>query len=323
MDDAVIATSCRQGTLWSYNCPRLFLIGAQKAGTTTFASWVRSNPNVRFGRNNTMKEMHFFTHLVFNPPSDVADLRLKARRYVQSFGERTSQETVGMDCTPDYLAYPDVPRLMRESGVANDRTRFLVMLRDPVDRFISSLNMILKIEGRNRTVDDVYFPTGMPTENKTESVDIQRFAFAALEHTLACRTLAEPSRRGEACAEYFERNGVGRSSILARGLYVDQLHSWLNYFEPRQICIIDSTFFHANPAAATRRRAQRCLNDVGLRVDDLPIEAKPENVGKYKFSVDDVYPEMRKRLNDELFEGANRELRQLLEQKWGINDFEL
>ena len=103
-------------------------IGVQKAGTTWWYELMLSHPGIA-SPPDIHKERHFFDRFGARSmgPSDVE----------QYFGwfPRPSGSTTG-EWTPDYLAYPWVPRLLKQAA---PNTRLLVLLRDPVERFRSGL----------------------------------------------------------------------------------------------------------------------------------------------------------------------------------------
>ncbi len=125
--------------------PNFLVIGAQKCGTTWLAEMLRQHPEVF---TPARKELHYF-----NRKSNYAQ---GLAWYQQYFAEAGGHKAVG-ECTPNYLwvqeACPDsipslglrlqrydyanreVPRLVHE--VCPD-ARLLVVLRNPVDRAISS-----------------------------------------------------------------------------------------------------------------------------------------------------------------------------------------
>jgi hypothetical protein len=103
-------------------------IGAQKAGTTWWYEAVCAHPDV-YSRGDIHKERHFFGHYATRPfgPEDCA---LYHAWFPRPPGRLTGE------WTPDYLHLPWVPALL---GRAGPRSRLLVLLRDPVERFRSGL----------------------------------------------------------------------------------------------------------------------------------------------------------------------------------------
>ena len=103
-------------------------IGAQKAGTTWWDDLIDAHPDV-YRRPGVHKERHFF-----------------GRFATGAFGERDVTDyhgwfarppgTYGGEWTPDYLAQPWAAPLVARAA---PEARLLVLLRHPVDRFVSGL----------------------------------------------------------------------------------------------------------------------------------------------------------------------------------------
>jgi hypothetical protein len=104
-------------------------IGTQKAGTTWWHSLISSHPDVT-ARSDIHKERHFFSRFGSEPFTE-ADLDA----YYGWFPRRRGE--IAGEWTPDYLSCPWVAPLLHHAA---PKTRLLVVLRDPVDRFRSGLS---------------------------------------------------------------------------------------------------------------------------------------------------------------------------------------
>ena len=103
-------------------------IGVQKAGTTWWFGLIVAHPEVA-QRATVHKERHYFAPFAtgaFGPE--------QVRRYCDSFPRPPGKKTG--EWTPDYLYQPWVPELLERAA---PEARLLVMLRDPVERFVSGL----------------------------------------------------------------------------------------------------------------------------------------------------------------------------------------
>jgi hypothetical protein len=103
-------------------------IGVQKAGTTWWFNLIVAHPDVAH-RPTIHKERHYFasyaTH-AFGPE--------EVHRYHQWFPRPVGKKTG--EWTPDYIYQPWVPALL---GQAAPDAHLLVIVRDPVERFVSGL----------------------------------------------------------------------------------------------------------------------------------------------------------------------------------------
>ena len=112
-------------------------IGVQKAGTTWWYEAICAHPDV-FSRDDIHKERHFFGRYIARPfgPEECS-------LYHAWFPRPTSKLTG--EWTPDYMHAPWVPALLAQAA---PRTRLLVLLRDPVERFRSGLAHQRRDRGR-------------------------------------------------------------------------------------------------------------------------------------------------------------------------------
>lgn len=119
--------------------PNVYILGASKCGTTSLAHQLSKHSDV-FVVNG--KETHFLT----NPDKYQQGKKFYRKNYLVG---ATSQKVI-IDATPEYFAKPDIviPRLLREHDNASN-LKFIVLLRDPVDRLVSHF------EHRTRTFNEV------------------------------------------------------------------------------------------------------------------------------------------------------------------------
>jgi hypothetical protein len=123
--------------------PEFVGIGAQKAGTTWWFALVTSHPDVAH-RDDIHKERHFFDRFI-TCSFDASD-----RAQYHGWFPRPAGKITG-EWTPDYLHLWWVPPLLAEAA---PRTRLLVLLRDPVERFRSGVAHHRAYRGASST--DVY-----------------------------------------------------------------------------------------------------------------------------------------------------------------------
>jgi hypothetical protein len=104
-------------------------IGVQKAGTTWWHGLVAAHPQVS-ARPDLHKERHYFDRFAVKAfgPADVAEYH--------GWFPRQPGRLAG-EWTPDYVHMPWVPTLIAQAA---PEARFLVLLRDPVERMRSGLS---------------------------------------------------------------------------------------------------------------------------------------------------------------------------------------
>ena len=103
-------------------------VGAQRSGTTWWYDLIASHPGVHDG---VAKELHFF-HRYSQRPFTAADVDLYARYFPRPPGARAGE------WSPGYLAHFWAPPCLREAA---PDARVLVLLRDPVERYVSGVGL--------------------------------------------------------------------------------------------------------------------------------------------------------------------------------------
>jgi hypothetical protein len=142
--------------------PDFFIIGAPKCGTTALYSYLREHPHVFMPE---LKEPHFFCHdLHFPPRSAVRD----RDAYLKLFAAAPDGALVG-EASASYL-YSEVaiPEILK----VNERAKFIVILRNPVDMAYSFHSQLLS----NLTEDIPHFPTAWQAQkDRSEGRNLPKY----------------------------------------------------------------------------------------------------------------------------------------------------
>lgn len=129
--------------------PSFFVVGAQKAGTTTLHDWLAGEGTIAMP---SIKETHFFSH--------DALYRKGIEWYLRQFNGGKDDGLTG-EVDPDYMFYPETPgRIRKHVGKA----KFIFIFRNPVDRAYSHYLMALR-----RTVETLAFHEALVSEVKRKS----------------------------------------------------------------------------------------------------------------------------------------------------------
>lgn len=174
--------------------------GAQKAGTTALAWMIVDHPKLMIAMG---KEAHWF--------DDERNFRRGAgpdSTYEERYFAGAEDGTTLFDATPSYLWWPRAPERIR---AYNPAMRWVVLLRDPVERAYSHWNM-----ARSRGTEDLGFVGAVAAEAER------------------MRT-ADPDR-------------AQRISYFSRGLYAHQVRRLWNLFPRDQTLILRSERLDADPA---------------------------------------------------------------------------
>ena len=193
--------------------PRIgFLIGGvQKAGTTALARYLSAHPGIALP---ACKEAHVFDAGDFDEAWSSADVDA---RFASHFAGVTAGQRCG-DATPLTVFHPTlVARVARY----NPAMRWVLLLRDPVERAISH-----------------YF---MERARGTEP------------RTLLGAVLAERARLRAHQHDFAAGSPLRKWSYVARGRYARQLDSVLAHFPRQQLLLLRSQDLAADPQATISR----------------------------------------------------------------------
>jgi hypothetical protein len=190
--------------------PDLMVLGTQRGGTTSLYRYLTEHPDIGPAFR---KEVHFFERY-YEKGLDW---------YMAHFPMRGEFPVVG-EASPNYLFHPDVPERVRKAA---PHARFIVLLRNPIDRAHSHYQMKVR--------------RGIETLSFEEALDKER------ERLSSSDDAASPAWR--------------HYSYLKRGLYVEQLQRWMSVFPREQFLIIKSEDFYEDPG----KILNQTLGYLGLR----------------------------------------------------------
>jgi hypothetical protein len=179
--------------------PNFLGIGAAKSGTTTLAALMRLHPEISFPAGGR-KELHFFDEKEITPRS--------ISMYFDNFKPNTA---VG-EFTPAYIFVPKCRDLILKTlGID---TRFIIILRNPVDRAYSHY-----CHARKHWHQEKYRKLGYPVET--------------LSFEQALEAEADRLKSGE-----FH---IRHQSYFSKGLYADQLEFYYQRFNRENffICLLE------------------------------------------------------------------------------------
>ncbi len=117
------------------NKVNLLIIGTQKAGTTSLYQYIRQHEDIYF---SDVKEVTYFVE---------DELYKKGEGYYQSFFQKYNGESVVASAYVHMLPCTKCPERVRKY---NPNMKFIVMLRDPINRAYSAYNFAIKNGWENK-----------------------------------------------------------------------------------------------------------------------------------------------------------------------------
>lgn len=129
----------------SKQLPSFFVIGAQKAGTTSLHDWLVKQPDVCLPK---CKETHFFSQL--------EKFSLGVGWYLKQF-LHSKNDAVKGEVDPEYMFFPEAPLRIRK---LIESPRFICILRHPVERAYSHYLMSVR-----KGFEILQFPDALKAED--------------------------------------------------------------------------------------------------------------------------------------------------------------
>lgn len=239
------------------NKVNFIIIGAQKAGTTTLFDILSQ---ISLFSHSSRKEIGFFGNDSFY---------LKGNEFYHSFFSMDSK--IKFEATPNYLYYDFVPERIFNY---NKDMKFIVLLRNPVDRCYSAWNMFRSFNLNNP--QEIYDAFVVPANDSIRD-SMSRLLF----------TKEFPSFLSSVQMELdgiVNGSNLLEPSFVRRGLYVFQIERYLQFFKKEQFLFIEQSELLKLPEVLSRI----CKF---LEVDFTDIELpqlSSSNIGSYdKLSFED------------------------------------
>jgi len=123
--------------------PNFFIVGADKAGTSSLYSYLYQIPEVFMSR---IKEPNYFSINTIADNHPLKPIRDK-KNYLNLFKNVKDEKIIG-EASPSYLSDPDAPKLIYQ--VSPD-AKILISLRDPVERVYSHYLMLKRLGSKIST----------------------------------------------------------------------------------------------------------------------------------------------------------------------------
>lgn len=194
--------------------PQFLIIGAVKCGTSSLFAYLSRHPNIMPADR---KEIYFFSRyysrgLAWYRSHFPTVYALKREK------RNGKEKLVSGEATPDYLIHPHAPRRVFHTIPT---VKLILMLRNPVDVAYAFYQQQFR-----RGLEPLSFEKAI--EREASRLDDEWQKMVSDEH-------------------YFSFN-VHFYSYLFRGIYIDQLMRWLEFFPREQMLVLVSEAFYKDPS---------------------------------------------------------------------------
>ncbi len=193
--------------------PDFLIIGTQKGGTTSLYLYLNEHPNIG---GAVIKEIHFFDknyHLGLSWYRAQFPTPLR-KLYTRDI--RKQNYIIG-EASPNYIIHPHTPERIAK---ILPHVKLIALLRNPVERAYSQYRHNVA-----RGYEQLSFADAIEAEEE--------------------RTREEKEK--VLSDEQYNSTVFSRYSYLARGIYVDQLKNWLNFFPEEQLLLLKSEELNSEP----------------------------------------------------------------------------
>jgi hypothetical protein len=242
--------------------PNYLIIGAAKCGTSSLYRYLNQHPEIKPALT---KEVRFFDKYY--------DRGINRYRVSFPFKDLLRRKYVTGESTPRYLDHPHAPKRIK-AVIPN--ARFIVLLRNPIDRAYSMYNMRVRTRRENLSFDEAIKQEKKRTEGEFQKMELDENYYSR---------------------PYFHH------AYLDRGIYVDKLQRWMTIFPKEQFLIIKSEDLFKN----TSETYNKVLKFLGLPPHELNSYPNLGGVNKMK----PIEPPLRKQLT-EFFKPHNERLYKFL-----------
>ena len=195
--------------------PDFYIIGGQKCGTTSLFMYLSEHNLIH---SAVAKDIRFFDKYF---EKGIDWYRVYFPQSIQKcFVKNIMKENfLTCDATERYLDHPHAPKRIQK---CTPNAKFIILLRNPIDRAYSHYTMINNRGGGNSPFGDkLSFEEAIEKEEERIEGQLEKM-------------LTDPNYYSDI---YF------RHSYLQRGIYVDKLERWFSVFPKEQFLIIQSEEF--------------------------------------------------------------------------------
>lgn len=275
------------------DCPTLFVAGARKGGSTSMIQYVSKHKDFKAARLNGPKvgEIFFFSNKFYKPNE-------KQWKWYQS---NFPHDVMSGESSVTYLVHCEVPRRIFNS--CNKQAKIVMLLRNPVDRFVSNFLMRVRVSDYGNTITEVTPITSV--------LDMELKAYKSKVSNISLSNVQE-SWKNMLCR--FRPT----ESMIFESIYYVHLLNWMCNFPAENILIINSEEFYHNTSVILNQVFQ-FLGLHPLQKEELEkIVGVAYNQGSYEnLPKHQVLTKGDRQKLNKMFEPFNQELLKLL--KWNID----
>lgn len=211
------------------DCPTLFIAGARKGGSTSMIKYISKHPDFKGAKLNgpSVGEVFFFMNKFYKPGSEK-----QWKWYLSNFpkGVVTGESSVG------YMVHCLVPeRIFRACG---RQAKIVMLLRNPVDRFVSNFLMRVRVTGYGNRITK--------STPITSVIHEEVHSFLNRTDTATTNTLTEDWSKLRCAFQQSE-------NMIYEGTYYIHVLNWMCNFPAENILLINSEEMYKNTSTILKQ----------------------------------------------------------------------
>lgn len=257
--------------------PDFLILGVAKGGTTSLYQYLSQHPGVI---PISGKEVYFFDKN-FHMGVNWYRKFFPSKKIMKEKSKELGYDVLTGEATPRYIHYPHAPKRVHN---IIPTAKFIVLLRNPIDRAYSHWNMRWGKKKETLSFDEAINSETQRLGNEFEKMGNDNNYYSS---------------------DYFHH------AYLERGIYVDKLKHWMSIFPREKFLIIQSEKLFENP----QQEYDKVLSFFGLSKWKLK-DTRPK--GSREYEKPQMTSEIRKQLS-EFYKPHNERLFEFLGTKFDWN----
>ncbi len=243
----------------SSNRVDFMIIGAQRAGTTSLYKFLDLLPPF-CGSDD--KEVGYFS---------IDSNYTKGMNWYHRQFDSCARRQLKFEATPEYLYYPSVPERIKQY---KSDLKFIVLLRDPVDRCHSAWKLFKNIHKNDQVSRQRIIEDSKNTKND------ELFKLLSKEDYPHFSTVVK-----EDMDRYYTNSAILEPSFVRRGLYYQQISHWLKFFDMSQFLFLEISELN-QPEELLMKLQDFLAFDLEVEVRELTMPEYNKLIGKKTVEVD-------------------------------------
>lgn len=203
--------------------PTFLIIGVQKGGTSSLHHYLLQHEDIVAPK---LKELHYFDNFKMD----------SIQNYLSLFPKYFFKNKISFESTPRYIYFPGTAERIYKF---NPKMKFIILLRNPVERAYSAWNMYRQMSRNTKLINFFKDLEKSDPRQKIYSF-LYKEKFPTFEECVESEILS------------LKKEDNIEPSIVRRGYYKNQIEIYLQFFDKNQFIFIESDELKRRPKKVLR-----------------------------------------------------------------------